>query len=161
MQLNNAAMQISWDHMNRKETEEAKSLYIQSKRQFRLIVNVKDEPVHNFKDVVDLGYFKIKEVQLAPNQVAMRILNEKGDETVIWDVNDPDEIQEAANRFQGYLDKGWRAFAIDPNGKKHRRIRQFNATLEEISFEEGSINKLKDFVKSFRKIEVTPKTRAG
>lgn len=161
-QLNNASLQMNWNPHNRKETEEAKKLYQDARRQLRLIEGASGELVDSFRQVANKGFFRVKEIQLDPGQVAVRIFNHTGDETVVWDSADPGEAKEAAARFQEYIDKGWKAFAIDPHGGKHRRIRRFDAHLEEVVFEEGvDRSRLKDFAKSFNKVEFLPETWAG
>jgi hypothetical protein len=161
--LNNATMRVEWDESSRKETEDAKSHFVKAKRELRLIVDENETKVEHFAQVVNKGFFQIKDKALLPTQVALRISNELGDDTVTWDSRDPDELEQAEDKFNAYLKKGWRAFAIDPEGNKHRRIRSFNASLQEVTFQEGPNIKMaiSKFVEKFKKVELMPKTRAG
>jgi hypothetical protein len=158
--MNAAPQLVEWDDDNKKEIEEAKSIYQKAREQNREIEDLFGNMVEYFRP--SLKGFRIKGQRLKPHQFSMRILNEKGDETLIWDSRDPDEVKEAAKIFNKYIEKGWRAFATDIEGNRSRRIRAFDAEKEEVIFEEDNTKeKLQKFVGKFSEIKVLPKTYPG
>lgn len=71
------------------------------------------------------------------DQGFFRILSiESGDDRVVWDRRDPEQIKDAAKLFNELIAKGQIAYAIGPDGKtdKNRQLTEFDATLEEIMF---------------------------
>jgi hypothetical protein len=180
--LNTSALRVDWGE-NRKEIEEAKQLYIQARKEGRLIVSVDDKtmPIEHFKP--SLYGFVVKETELSETQFACQVIDETGDRRLIWDIRFPDQVKEAAKIFADYIAKGWRGYAVDTTGKQRRRIRQFNAETEEVLFEEISVtdivatfaekakpvqpptiqktDKLKSFIKHFNKTILAPSTYPG
>lgn len=160
--MNAAPIIMQWDTDNKKDIEQAKDIFRTAKYQNRLLENDKGDVIEHFADVVNRGYFRIR--AFTPERetiVSLRIINEKGDETIFWDAVDKQQVKEAADKFTDYLGKGWKAYAVTDAGKKHRRIFEFNAEFEEITFEEGFKTKLQDFVKSFKTVKMLPKTYPG
>ena len=110
-------------------------------------------------------------------------IDDTGDRRLVWDLREQAQVLEASQLFSGYLDKGWRAYAIDAEGNKRRRIRSFNAEKEEILFEELTSNeiltnfadkmkkdipkpevktsKLSRFVEAFKQTLLVPRTYPG
>jgi len=159
--MNNAAMVIEFDDSSNREIEEAKTYYRKARAAGRKIVDMEGNPVEHFHPA--LQGFKILESELRDHEFAMRLINETGDETVIWDSRDPDEVKEAERRFKEYTDKGWKAYAVDASGKLAGRIRSFGADACEVVFKEGRDWKgdLKKFVESFKRVEMLPRTYPG
>jgi len=153
---------IDWDHSNRKEIEKAKLKYQQARRDKRTIIFTETglivpcfKPEHES--------YTVQKPSLLESQFEMRIFDETGDRLLVWDSEDPLEVQDAHKMFKEYLDKGWRAYAIGDSGKKTKRIFGFNPETEEIHFDEKKsvVEKLKDFAKTFKEIQMTPRTRPG
>lgn len=159
--IHNSNVQVLFDPRKMKEVDEAKKKYIEARNQNRRIVDLSGEPISVFKG--SLGGFVIKEVELSENQFAVRILDETGDRRLIWDSRNPDEIREAKTEFDKYIAKGWKAYAIDRNGKMGKRIRGFDAENEEIIFDEtaGIREKLKGFSQKFKEVKMVPRTYPG
>jgi hypothetical protein len=163
-ELNFAPMIMEWDDDNKKQVEDAKKVYQQARREHREITDMDDKSIEFFHPSL-LG-FKIKGKALKDGEFSMRILNEKGDETLIWNSNDPDQVRESAKLFKEYVEKGWTAYAISADGSMKRKVTVFNAELLEVTFEEiGSgktiKEKLSSFVKSFKQVQMQPKTYPG
>ena len=158
--LNNAALQVDWDVDNKKDTEAAKSIFMQAKKENRTLVTEDTKVINHFSEIVHIGAFKVLESLLTEQQILMRILNEKGDETIIWDSLLKKEVKEAEDVFHKYIDKGWKAYAIQFDGTRGRRIKTFRPTMEEISFSDEKLS-LKEFRAKFNKIEVLPSTYPG
>ncbi len=153
---------IDWDSSNKKEIEKAKLKYQQARREKRNILFTDTLiPVPCFKP--EHESYLVKKSILSESQFEMRIFDETGDRLLVWDSKDQLEVRDAYKMFKEYLDKGWRAYAVGDNGKKTKRIFNFDPETEEIHFDESkSISeKLSKFVKSFKEIQMTPRTRPG
>jgi len=153
---------LDWDQNNRKEVERAKLKYQQARKENREIIFTNTgKPVPCFKPEHE-EYTVLKQA-LSPTQFEMRFFDETGDRLLVWDSADPLEVQDAAKMFQDYIDKGWRAYAVGENGKKTKRIFSFDPNTEEVHFDEKKsvLEKLKDFSKTFKQIQVVPPTRPG
>lgn len=162
--LNLAPQIVEWDDNISKEVEEAKKIYQQARREQREIITLAGQTIEFFHP--SLKGFEIKGKALKLGEFSVRILNEKGDETLIWDSNDPDEIEEAAKIFSDYLNKGWTPYAVSPNGDLKRKVRYFNPELMEVTFvepgkEKTFTQKLRDFVQAFPAVTMLPKTYPG
>lgn len=180
--LNASALRIEWDEDDKRQVEEAKTLYRKAKQEGRLITDTKDNVIQFFHP--SLQGILIKEVELKPTEFSIRFFDDTGDRRLIWDSSDPFQVKEAAETFQSYLDKGWRGFATDTKGRVKRRVYKFDAEKEEVLFEEISdtkildnfaeklekdadkpkvlkSEKLQNFVKAFTRISALPKTQAG
>lgn len=183
MSLNNSALRVEWDENNKKEIEDAKRVYQKAKAQGRRVVSAEDESkvIEFFRPA--LGGIVIQEKELQDGQFSFRIIDETGDQRLIWDLRDQRQVIEAADLFNKYIDKGWRAYAVDDEGCKRRRIRAFDIEKEEILFEElttseitkSFADKMKDdlppveqkrskldkFVDAFQQTLMVPRTYPG
>jgi phosphoribosylformimino-5-aminoimidazole carboxamide ribonucleotide (ProFAR) isomerase len=57
----------------------------------------------------------------------------KGDQTIGWDRNNPDEIEQAQASFDSLLAKGYLAYKVTKEGTKTgSQIKKFDPTLERI-----------------------------
>lgn len=57
-----------------------------------------------------------------------------GDIRVPWDPNDPNQIEEARQRFRHYKAQGYRAFGIARRGARGEEINDFDPSMGEILF---------------------------
>jgi len=153
---------IDWDANNRKDVEKAKLKYQQARREIREIVFTEtDKPVPAFNPN-DESY-EVRKKAIKDTEFYLRAYDETGDQLVVWDSEDICETQDAFKLYQKCIDKGWRAYARGENGKNTKRIFGFDPTLEEIYFDEKKTikEKLSKFVKTFREVHMTPRTRPG
>lgn len=163
--LNNNAMIVEWEKNKPKQVEESKILFRQAKYlNGRRVVSLCEEEkdIEHFHP--DLEGFKILPKDLTATQFAFRIHDKTGDQRLIWDAADHREVEEAAKRFQDLMDKGWKAYAVMPDGQKGKRIFGFNAQLEEIYFDEKKESlkvKLSKFIEDFKEVVVLPRTYPG
>lgn len=67
-----------------------------------------------------------------PFEGCMRKLSQNGDDRVVWDRRNPDEVKDAYKTFNELLEKGYRAYATNSDGSKGHEISEFNPGLEEI-----------------------------
>jgi hypothetical protein len=161
MNLDNITTNVAWDPRNRKEVDEAKAIYITARSQNRRITNSEGTPIELFSP--DLGEIRILETELKEGEIAARIIDETGDRRLIWDSKDPRQIVECETEFNKYLTKGWKAYAVDRNGKKGRRVYAFDAAREEVYFDDKKTIKerLDTFIKEFGSFQVLPATYPG
>lgn len=159
--LSNNGIFVGWDSKNKKQIEEAKTFYRAARIQNRKILDAeKKESLEHFNS--NLGGFYIAEKEVNEGEVAFRFLDESGDRRIIWNMDRREEVEESQKKFQEYLSKGWRAYAVGLDGKPGRRIYSFDAEREEVFFEEKGIGeKLKEFVKKVSEVRVVPKTYPG
>jgi len=162
--LNLAPMIVPWTKNHNYQIEKAKSRYIQARSEGRLITNLDDKPIDRFHP--DLLGFKIKGPALKDDEFSVRILNDLGDETIMFSSAIPEQVAAAEKKFGEYMAKGWTAYVVSRDGKKKRQITAFNAEMCEITFvEPGKTTPLKEklttFVKSFGVVQMLPKTVPG
>jgi hypothetical protein len=81
---------------------------------------------------VDVGRIELLPPARNPNQGMFRILSQNGDDHVVWDRRDANQVREAYKKFKELKDKGYTAFATTSDGKKGHRIDDFDPSLEEI-----------------------------
>jgi len=62
----------------------------------------------------------------------MKILNESGDDRLVWDRDNGKQAKEAKAKFEELLGKNYMAFSVDSKGNKNRRIEEFDVDAEEI-----------------------------
>ena len=157
--MNGNTLVVEWDDSNLKEIEDAKTIYRQARQAGRIIVDMVGGTIGGFR--ASLKAFKVLEKALSDTQFSMRIINETGDELVIWDSNIKKEVNEASKLFEKYLKKGWRAYAINDDGTTGIRIVSFDSDLEEVIFDDKTSINIKKFAESFGKVQLLPKTRAA
>lgn len=159
--LHNSQLRVEFDPRKRKQVDEAKQRYIQARREGRAILRANDGvPVNSFADVGD--GFIIAEAEVGEGCLAMHFIDDSGDQRIIWDLRDKKQVAEAAKKFNEYVAKGWKPYAIDRKGKRGRRIFGFDAHEEEVIFEDKTTKeKLVDFVKKFAEVKVLPRTYPG
>lgn len=152
---------IEFDPRNRKQTDEAKTKYIAAKADGRSVLHPESGArIERWADVRD--GFVVAEPETQPHELALRILDDTGDQRIVWDLRDKKQIEEAKRKFDELVSKGWKPYAIDRNGNKGRRIYAFDAVKEELIFDDKTTKvKLKDFASKFKRVEVLPKTTPG
>lgn len=152
---------VSWDKNLQDQVEEARADFENN----AALKNVMTDESGNMLDEFnpDMGSFKVLgQLASLPTQALLQILDESGDQRLIWDADNKAEIARAAKKFAEYLEKGWKPYAITVNGKRGKRIHSFDPEREEIVFDDRTTKqKLSEFVKSFKTIRMLPKTFPG
>ena len=152
--------QINFDPLSKKQLDEAKAIYIEAKSFNRAVYSHNMEILTSWKEVKD--GFIVERRELPEDQFPLRILDESGDRRLVWDCRSSKETNEAAKKFEEYLAKGWKAYAINRHGKKNFRIMGFDSLYEEVIFEEKNTKeKLTDFCKKVSEVRMVPSTRPG
>lgn len=162
--LTNNAILFEWDQNNRKEVEQGKALFRQAKyfEKRKVVAIDSEEELEHFHP--NLEGIKVMPSERTATQLAIRIHDETGDQRLIWDSRYPAEIEEASERFYNYIEKGWKAYAVRPDGKNGKRIFHFDPKVEEVYFDEKKESlgmKLKKFIEDFGEVVMLPKTYPG
>jgi hypothetical protein len=119
---------VVWNANNLKEVDEAKGLIMAYKRKGYEIVRVSGEVMERFRPYYEEVIIRTKKV----GGHVMKILSEKGDERIVWDKEDGYQAKGAKKKFEELVNKGYKAYSVDTNGKKNRRINEFDIDAEEI-----------------------------
>jgi hypothetical protein len=64
--------------------------------------------------------------------VIFRVLSENGDDVIVWDRRDLEQVQEAKVLFNEYQARGFRAYVLRADGEKGSRVDSFDALLEAV-----------------------------
>jgi len=156
--MNNSAIRVEWNDSNLKEIEDAKKIYMDANKSHRKLTLLDGSPMENFR-----SYYKgfiIKEVELKSTEFSMRIFDETGDRRLIWNMADQDQVKDASELFNEYVGKGWKAYAVDAEGKRGRRIYEWNYESQELLVDDRSVaDKIKNFATKFKGDEAPRKTK--
>ena len=78
------------------------------------------------------GVAKLNPPLLAKNVGLMRVISENGDDRIVWDRNNPDEVRDAARKFKELTeDKNHTAYYARTDGKKGEQMHEFDPFSEE------------------------------
>lgn len=119
---------VVWDSNKMKEIDEAKSEFLKFKRMGYEIVTLKGDELEHFHPSHEVFVVKARKT----GRHVMKILSENGDDRIIWDKEKGQEAKEAKIKFQEFLGKGYKAYSVDDQGRKNRRIEEFDVDAEEI-----------------------------
>jgi len=119
---------IIWDSKRLKQVDEAKMRIMAFKRQGYQILLVSGLPMEKFRP--NLEEVIVKATKFGKG--ILKILTEQGDERLVWDKERGQEAKEAKKKFLEFLQKGYKAYSVDVNGKKNRKIEEFDVDAEEI-----------------------------
>jgi hypothetical protein len=120
---------ITWDPDNLVEANEARE---EIARFRRLGFTVSDEA--NIE-----GECKLYAPSPAEHQLIYRVLSENGDDRLVWDRRNKDEVEEAKVKFEEYVEKGYKAYVCRRDGSKGSQIDSFDALLQEVIMEKGQV----------------------
>jgi len=65
-------------------------------------------------------------------QGVILVLNEAGDTKIFWDRKNEAEMENAREIFDSMIDKGFTAFSVGRQGKKSKKITEFNPKMNKI-----------------------------
>ena len=119
---------VVWNPMSLREIDEAKSRIMKYKRMGHQILLANGSPMEKF--TAGLAEVVIKAERIA--QHVMKILSKSGDDRIVWDKDNGKEAKEAKAKFTELLGKNYKAYSVDVNGKKHKRIEEFDVDAQEI-----------------------------
>jgi hypothetical protein len=118
---------ITWDPDNLVETTEAKK---EVERFRRLGFSVTS---------FEFGEAKLEAPAPAEHQLIYRVLSANGDDRLVWDRRNTNEVTEARIKFDEYIGKGYRAYVCRRDGTKGSQIESFDALLQEVIMEKGQV----------------------
>lgn len=171
--VSDSDFEVSWDSNSLKQADEAKSIYQQMRLTQRRIIDENDKSVQSFREVASFGFFKVLAAVLNDDELAFRILDNTGDQRLIWNLKNPNQVAEAKERFEKHIKSGGRAYAIFRDGSKAHRIKSFLEEREEVILEDKTPSGskapkvvevksvLRDFVKRIYEVKLVPKTYPG
>jgi len=119
----------AWDPRSLREIDEAKSIVLGFKRE-GYVITLADGETPMDKFLPELAEVIVQARKIT--QKIMKILNNKGDERIVWDKDDGPEAMMAKERFKDLLKKDYKAYSVDVKGKKNRSIEEFDVDAEEI-----------------------------
>ena len=119
---------IVWDSSHLKQVDEAKAIIMKFKREGYKILKADGSVMERFNP-------RLEEVVITAQKVVenvLKILNEKGDERIVWKKEDGRAAKQAKKKFEEFLKKNYMAYSVDSRGRKNRRIHEFDVDAEEI-----------------------------
>ena len=120
---------IMWDKTHLKQIDQAKKEYLKWKRK-GYVITLEDKMT-----VIERFNPAFEEIVVLTRKVTkhvMKILNQEGDERIVWDKENGMEAKQAKERFLKLLKDGWLAYSVDRDGNKNRKITEFDVDAEEI-----------------------------
>ena len=120
---------IVWDKNKLKQIDEAKKRIMDFKRKGYLIL------LGDGKTPMDRFHPYFEEIIIKAQKIGtkvLKILCEGGDDRITWDKERGREAKEAKKKFMEFLNKNYKAYSVDVNGKKNKRISEFDVDAEEI-----------------------------
>jgi len=121
-------LRLVWDSRKLKEIDEAKTEYRKYRAEGYEIVKPDGTPLDRFMPYLEELIIRAKKTCLR----MMKILNESGDDRLVWDRDNGKQAKEAKAKFEELLGKNYMAFSVDSKGNKNRRIEEFDVDAEEI-----------------------------
>lgn len=119
---------IIWDQNNKKQVEEAKVQVLRFKRLGYDILLANGKTMVWFRPYYEQVLVKARRVC----KCVMRVLNDSGDDRIVWDRDNGFEAMDAKKKFEDLLRKGYKAYSVRADGKKGRRIKEFDVDAEDI-----------------------------
>lgn len=119
-----------WDTGDRKQVEEAKQWFVSFKRKGVAIQDSDGKTVQFFRPYY--GELVALAGAVPAGKRLLKVLCEKGDERIVWDVNNGCQGKEAKEKFLDLIKKGYSAYSVDSRGRKNKRIDEFDVEAEEI-----------------------------
>jgi len=120
---------VVWDCKKLKQIDEAKARIMSFKRRgYLILLGDGKTPMEKFRPHFEEVVIKAQKL----GTKVLKILCEKGDERLVWDKERGQEAKEAKKKFLEFLNKGHKAYSVDIDGKKNKRIYEFDVDAEEI-----------------------------
>ncbi len=119
---------VVWDHRSMKEVEQAKQFIMIYRKKGHRVEKADGSVMERFNPALEEAIIKVERIA----RCVMKILSEKGDERLVWDMDNGQEAKEAKKKFAELIGKGYKAYSVDHRGKKNRRIEEFDVEAEDI-----------------------------
>jgi hypothetical protein len=111
---------VPWNPEIPAECNDAKARVAELRNQGFLVIKEED------------GEVTLDPPERADDQGLFRILSQNGDDRVIWDRRDKNQVKEAFLKFKELMKKGYTAYVTKRDGSRGHRITEFDPGLEEI-----------------------------
>jgi len=121
-------LRIVWDKNRLREIDEAKAEIMKYKRSGYEILLADGKPMEKWSPFLEEVVIRAKKL----GKHVMKILSEKGDERLVWDKEDGSEAKQAKLKFVELIKNGYSAYSVGVDGKKNRKIEEFDVDMEEI-----------------------------
>lgn len=105
-----------------------------------MMESIRSHMARGFKGYVDQknGMAVLTPPELNPEMFMFRVLTENGDDRLVWDRRDLEQIEEARKTFNDYIKKGYRAYVVRRcGGEKGSQVDSFDALYEEVVMVKG------------------------
>jgi len=122
-------LRVVWNSNHLKQIDEAKAKVIHYLKKGYQIVTVSGEKVEKFRPALEEVIIKAEKIV---GKRVLKILNEKGDERLVWNKDNGKEAMDAKKKFLEFVKKGHTAYSLDATGQKKRKITEFDVDSEEI-----------------------------
>jgi hypothetical protein len=73
-----------------------------------------------------------EEFDLPVGKGLLQYMSDEGDTRVIWDPDNPDEVDNARRTFTDLVKKGYRAYRVRRGGEKGEQVREFDPRMERV-----------------------------
>jgi hypothetical protein len=119
---------LVWDPCRLKEIDEAKALFLKFKKLGHTIIKANGSLMERFEPAA--GQATVLAEQIKSN--VMKILNDTGDERIIWTKENGKQAKKAKETFEELIKKGYTAYSVGRDGNKKNKITEFDVDAEEI-----------------------------
>lgn len=119
---------VIWDKSNKKEIEQAKKILMAFKRKGYELLKSDGTVMERFNSTLE----EVKVIAKGVAKSVLKILDESGDDRLVWDKDNGREAKQAKKKFNDLIKDGYSAFSVDHDGEKNRKITEFDVDAEEI-----------------------------
>ena len=119
---------IIWNKSNKKEIEQAKKILMDFKRKGYELLKQDGTIMEKFNSTLE----EVRVIAKGVAKSCMKILDETGDDRLVWDKENGREAKQAKKKFNDLIAKGYSAFSVDHEGEKNKKITEFDIDAEEI-----------------------------
>jgi hypothetical protein len=82
---------------------------------------------------------EVEELELPAGKHVLQYMSDEGDSRIIWDPDNPDEVDAARAQFDTLVGKGYQAYSVRRGGEKGERVRKFSPDLERLILAPASV----------------------
>jgi hypothetical protein len=73
-----------------------------------------------------------EEAEVPEGHGLLQYMSDEGDTRVIWDPDNPDEVENARSTFANLTKKGYQAYRVRRGGERGERVREFDPSMERV-----------------------------
>ena len=121
---------VVWDATKIKQIDEAKKTILKYRRAGYPVRKSDGTLMERFHP--NLEEVTIIAEPIPRKKNVLKLLTENGDDRIVWDKDNGREAMQAKKKFEEFLKKGYKAFSVDEQGNRSRKITEFDVDAEEI-----------------------------